>query len=345
MNKYIIEYTDYEHIVSLLGYKIPHSNYSNVSTIVVDLTEEEYEALLGAHINITPNESVELCSWPADIAPTGAPPPFMTYSNIFNSHTAGFDGTGVNIALLGTGCSALAAATVPTLIQQDYTGLGIGESTTHESRGTMILGMTLDYYTPFSALDYGIASGAQQYSMRTYEGGSAAYIAAISWCISNNIHIINISATVASLNSAIAAAIAAGIIVVASSGNALVYPVTFPAGLPDVIAVSGVDTSVTGMPLFGSYKTSDGTPKVIVVMYNGGGYPFFIGGTSQSAWQLSGLLAIYKQKYPSLDYAKATNLLRHKAIQMDGYTYTVPSSTRNISLNYETGAGFMSPIN
>ena len=46
MEKYIIEYTDYNEILGLLGHEITHSKLENVSTIIVDLTEEEYETLI-----------------------------------------------------------------------------------------------------------------------------------------------------------------------------------------------------------------------------------------------------------------------------------------------------------
>lgn len=347
MKKYIIEYELYDDILGLLGYEIPHSNLENVSTIIVDLTEEEYEALVGADIKIIENSNnIKLLYAPSNIAHIGEPPSINDYFNVDSAHTAGFDGTGVKVAILDSGCNDLHAATVPTLIRQDYTGLGAnGDTQVHGSRGCLIIGQMLDFYTPYPSKEYGIAHGCQLYSMRVHgAGGIAAIINAIDWCIGNDIDIINISLEVldATLTTAINAALAANIIVVCASGNILANNVAHPANIPGVIAVNAVEYNNAGTA-FGSYLTVNGDTQITITTYNGGHYQTFTGGTSQAAFQISGLLAIYKQKYPTLNTQKAIRLLQKRALKMDNYTYNITGT--NTTLNYQTGAGFVASLN
>lgn len=348
MKKYILEYTDYDAIVALLGHSIPYTNYEHVTTVVVDLYQEEYLAITNAgytifeNIILTPDS---LCAVPEIQPNIGTPPPFLTYANIFNSHLAGFTGAGVSVALLDTGCNDVHAATVPTLIRQDYTGLGAdGDLFTHGSRGCLIVGQILDFYTPFATVNYGIARGCQLYSMRCFDGGTASYIAAINYCIANGIDIMNFAiSSLSGLTTAINAAIAAGIIVVSASGNNTATQIQPPSTITGVICVNAVlgTTGVVG----GSHLTSNGHTQVTITNYNNGHYQTYMGGTSQASMMVSAILAIYKQKYPTLNQQKATNLLKRKALQMDGYTYNVTSTSRGVLENYVTGAGFISPIN
>lgn len=351
MKKYIIDYEDYDDILGLLGHGVPHTNLENVTTVIVDLTEEEFHALVGTGIKIIENPPCKLLSsWPADMpyrSLTPNPPYIATYLNMMNARIAGFSGTGVNIALMDSGClNSNADLSNPTLIRQDYTGMGAsGDTEGHGSKACCIFQQKYSFFTGLE-VNYGLAYGAQLYSMRVLEGGAAAIISAISWSIANNIHIINISLAVGGgLTTAINAAIDAGIIVVCASGNDLSSEMAHPANIFGVIAVSSVDNVTAGMPLAGSYLTSDGHIGICVVMYSGGAFEFFVGGTSQAAFQISALMAIYKQKYPTLTTPKAINLLRRKALQMTGQTYTTLSSTYNTLLSYQTGAGFVSPIN
>lgn len=345
MEKYIIEYDTYEDILALLGHGVPHTNLANVTTVIVDLTTEEYEALVGAGINIIENQPCGLLYAPSNIPSTSTPPPINTYLNVTNAHLAGFDGTGVNIALLDSGCNDVHAATVPTLVRQDYTGLGAdGDAFIHGSRGCLIVGQKLNFFTPFAQVDTGIVHGCQLYCMRVIEGGGASVISAISWCIANNIHIINMSIfLLQDVTTAVNAAIAAGIIVICASGNSTGTNMTHPANIPGVIAVNGVQFNNAGVA-FGSYVTDDAHTQVTVTNYNGGSFQTFVGGTSQACFMVTGLVAIYKQKYPTLNTQKAIHLLRRKALPMDGYTYSVSSTSKNVLLNYETGAGFLAPL-
>lgn len=354
MKKYIIEYNNYNDILALLGHDIPHSNLVNVKHVIVNLTDEEYEGLVGAGItireNYIPDPEKALLSIPADIPFRTRPLITGGVNDVFHitrSKAAGFDGTGVKVALLDTGCQpANAALANPSLILMDFTGFGTDDPFYgHGSKGCMIISQRHSNATTDNA-QHGSAYGCQLYSMNVLLGGSAALIEAIDFCISEGIHIINISLDMGSgLDAAITAAIAAGIIVVVASGNDPVTPVTHPANVPGVIAIGSADTLTPGMPVQSSHITSDGHIQIACINYNAGHYEFFAGGSSQAAWQTSAMLAIWKQKYPSLNTPKAINLLRRGARQMTGYTYATASNLKEKLLNYETGGGLIPAIN
>lgn len=349
MKKYIIEYNKYDELLSILGHGVEHTHYENVATIVIDLTDEEHQALVGAGIRISENQEGKLCSYPSDmpyISTDYTDVHISKYLNIDTAKMVGFDGTGVKIALIDTGCQDTNAALAnANLIRQDYTGTGVQDPYSHGSKACMVLSQRYSFYHAGLEVKTGMAYGATVYSMKVLPTGTSAAIAAISWCIANGIHIINISIDFGSgLTNAVNAAMAAGIIVVCASGNSPLTHVAHPANIKGVICVNGTDCTIAGNPVKGSHLTLDGEPQVTITMYNGGYYEFFAGGTSQSAWQVAGLLAIYKQKYPNLNTEMAINLLRRKALKMDGYTYNLPSTTYNTLLNYETGAGFVAPI-
>lgn len=350
MKKYVIEYDLYDDILALLGHEIPHDNYDNVNSIVVELTTEEYEALVGAGIKIIPNTVGRLLYAPANIAAIGAPDPaspINDFWNITNAHLAGFDGTGVSIALLDTGANASALLCTPTLIRQDYTGTGVQDDNNHGGKECNIIGQVNSATAPNGPIAYGgIAKGCQLYSMKVFPGGAAEMIAAISWCIAHGIHVINVSLDILDgTTSAINAAMAAGIIVVCASGNNVDNYIAHPANVPGVICVSGVEYNNASVS-FGSYLADPvGTAQVVVTTYDGGSAETFVGGTSQAACMLSALMAVYKQKYPSLTTAKAINLLRRRALPMDGYTYDINCKTKGVLLDLHTGAGFVAPLN
>ncbi len=343
--KYLIPYTEYEEVINLMGKGFEHENLEYVKAIVADLTEDQATMLRKEGIEVHENQDAELLYAVPTFAYFQTPPEILNYWNLNSAHAAGFTGTGVKVAILDTGCNDFFAVAMPSnLTRLDFTGLGIGDNNGHGSRGCTMIGQTNSVFTPFGINNFGIAYGAHIYSMRTYENGVLGVILAINYCIANGIDIINISLDVGpSANTAVQAALDAGIIVVCASGNVLTNYMAYPAAYLGVIAVNAVECP-TGV-LFGSYHYHPGENMVTVTTYNGGCAQAWTGGTSQAAFMLSGLLAIYKQKYPSLNCAKAINLLRRRALKMDGYTYALPSSTYDTLINLETGGGFVNALN
>ncbi len=349
MKRYLITYEEYDHVLAMLGHDIEHKHYENVGVVSVDLYLEEAQGLLEAGLIVEENTQAELLSTPVPFNPSyGIPPQNLAYYYPNNPFAAGFAGQGVKVAIIDTGCSDLSAAAIPGITRLDFTGLGPGDDNGHGSKGCLTVGQQLNFSPPYEAELYGMAPHCSLYSMRAIEGGIDAFVAAIDYSIAHGMHIINLSVSLgnpASVATAIAAAIAAGIIVVCASGNSFNSNMTYPAQLPGTLAISSIFT-ITG-ELFGSYETDDGHIKVTVVNYNGGAAQTFISGTSGAAFTMSGLLALYKQKYPGLNSARAINLLQRRALEMDGYVYdnSADSTTLGVLLNYPTGAGFTAPLN
>jgi len=342
----------------LLGHEIPYKNLKYVTTILVNLYDEEYEAIKESGYNI--KKDIEIKSSDALLAvppyelPSSETPPttLFTYYNLTNSHAAEFTGLGVKVALIDTGCDDNHLAAAPSVTRHDFsvdqTGVSI-EPETHGGRGCIIIGQTNLYTgtpTPGATALYGMAYESDLHSLRVQEDNTAIFsssiITAIDYCIANSFHIINLSLDGSGgLSTAVNAALAANIIVVCASGNNPANYISHPANIDGVIAVNGWLTEVAG-----SHLTLDGHTQITAVNFVQG-HTSTIGGTSQAAFHLTALLAIYKQKYPTLNTTKAIHLIKNKALQVDGYTYSLKShtKTKGILENYETGAGFIGPIN
>jgi subtilisin family serine protease len=148
------------------------------------------------------------------------------------------------------------------------------------------------------------------------------------------------------LTTAITAALSAGIIVCCASGNTNIGNIVHPANVSGVICVGAIDSSVLPetVNIFSSYIMPDGTIQMTNIFHNLGGAEVRVGGTSQATHMTSAMMALYKQKYPTLNSAKGINLLRRKALKIDSHTYNMLSSTKDTLLDYQTGAGFTSPL-
>ncbi len=346
--KYTILYNDYNDIFEHIK-DIDHKNLINVKQVIIELTQEEYNILIDLELNLIENKPLNIMPLaPHEVlTDIGIPSSLFGYLKIDQAHAAGFNGSGVKVALLDSGCSDTYGSLVSNLTRLSFTNTAanIDSSGNHGSKGCVIIGQTKDLNDPSSSVDYGIANGAEVYSLKVTDGDYTDVIEAIDYCMSQSIDIINCSFSVAedlSLKAAFNSAVSGGIIVVCSSGNNVTGSMAFPANIPGVISINGVVNSNPDVP-FGSYLNTSN--NVTTTIYNGGSAQVGVGGTSQAAFNLSGLLAIYKQKYPSLNTEKAIRLLQRRSTPFDGFTYNLPSNTRGVLLNNQTGAGFIAPIN
>lgn len=353
MKKYILEYDVHDEAVALLGREIPHEHFEHVKTIILDLYEEEYMAIKEAGYTIFENIIADFdpLAFPANLPSFRSYPTVPNYVNSYlkldTAHLAGFTGAGVSVALLGTGClNAALPYAHPSLIRQDYSGVGLNyDPYNHDSKGCVMLTQIKSIFSGLT-VNEGLAPDCQVYSMSCLYGGPAAYIAAINYCIANNIDILctSIRGLGTTINTAIAAAIAAGVIVVCAAGNTPLDTIVDHGLVPGSVTVAGVAYN-TATTTFGSYLTADNHIGITTTFYAGGHYEYFVGGSSQASFMVSGLLAIYKQKYPSMNSFNAVNLLKKRALPMDGHAYnTLSTTTRGVLENYKTGAGFLGPL-
>lgn len=167
------------------------------------------------------------------------------------------------------------------------------------------------------------------------EGMTSSLIAAIDWSIQNKMDIINLSLTTPdddpALKAVINKAYDQGILVVAAAGNqkhitGKEQNVLYPAKYPSVIAVSSlgenrklIPTSSVGkeieltapggaiystMPL--ALDRKDGSPD---------GYTY-MSGTSMAAPSVSGMAALYMEKYPDYSNEEIRKLLNENALDL-----------------------------
>ena len=354
MKKYILEYGTHDEAIALLGREIPHEHLEHVKTIILDLFDDEYIAIKEAGYTIFENvyEDLDPLAFPANLPSYRSYPTSPNYINDYlkipQARTAGFDGSGVSVALLGTGCldASLPFASA-SIIRLDFSGVGLDyDPYNHDSKGCVIGTQRKSFFSTLAVTE-GIAQGCQLYSMSCFYGGSAAYIAGINYAIANNIDIISTSirGLGTTIDTAIAAAIEAGIIVVCAAGNTLGDTIVEHGLIPGSITVNGVPYNNALVP-FGSYLTDNGHVGITVTFHAEGHYEFRTGGTSQTSFHIAFLMAIYKQKYPSLTSKQAVHLLKRRALKMDTFTYDKVSSTktRGVKEDYKTGAGFVAPL-
>lgn len=132
---------------------------------------------------------------------------------------------------------------------------------------------------------------------RNGSGFLSDVIEGLQWSVANGMQVINMSlgttSDIQSFHDAVTAVYNAGIIQVASAGNALGGPVAYPAAYPEVIAVSATDNTNT-IAYFSSVgpEVELAAPGVkIYSTWKGGGYNT-IDGTSMAAPHVTGTVAL-----------------------------------------------------
>ncbi|WP_404356549.1 S8 family serine peptidase [Cytobacillus firmus] len=177
----------------------------------------------------------------------------------------------------------------------------------------------------------GVAPEAEIYVIKALDkygnGTTSTIMAGLDWAISQNVDIINMSLTSAiedvGMKTMIDKAFEKGIIVIAAAGNTgtdikRTEQVLYPAKFDNVIAVSGVDKdnvrvdssskgkevelAAPGENIYSTYPRS--------IKANGYAY---MTGTSMAAPFVTGLAALYKEKYPFLNNEEIRTLLQSKA--------------------------------
>ncbi|MFB1082154.1 S8 family serine peptidase [Jeotgalibacillus sp. JSM ZJ347] len=178
----------------------------------------------------------------------------------------------------------------------------------------------------------GVAPDAEIYAIKAlnFSGGgrTSSIINGIDWAIKNEMDIINLSITNSSDDIALASilneAYNQGILIVGAAGNTgsattalaqgTASSVQFPARYETVIAVGAVDASLKRIPM------SSTGPEVEVVAQGNKIYstvPEHEGlyheetGTSMAAPYVTGLLAMYKERFPEASHLQLRNILNN----------------------------------
>ncbi len=268
------------------------------------------------------SRSIEATLMPLDAARSSA---WMLSLLGVNAHHAGPSGQGVTIAVVDSGI-----ARVPGLIVRDGLntldgGDPAGWATDEKGHGTHCAGITAA--RPDEAARFrGIAPGAEIFSVKVFPGGFISdLVEAIDWCRERRVDLVNLSLGSQSWSEALAAAIteavAAGVTLVAATGNDATS-VAFPASHPLVLGVGAIGR-MTSFPqdsahaerigpyrdwhggLFSATFTNFGAgvdvcaPGVAIASTVPQGYAAW-DGTSMACPAVTGLLALALESVPAL---------------------------------------------
>ncbi|WP_239454441.1 S8 family peptidase [Bacillus suaedaesalsae] len=174
----------------------------------------------------------------------------------------------------------------------------------------------------------GVAPGAEIFAVKVLdkngEGSHSSIIAGIEWAINNNIDIINMSLGSpngsSALKSILDKAYSKGILIVGASGNtdSPQLPekdnVQYPARYSSVIAVGATDihNKLTSFTMYGVSLEFVAPGDQIYSPYLDNKY-IYSSGTSMASPYVAGVLALYKEAYPSKTNVDIRGMLRESA--------------------------------
>lgn len=227
----------------------------------------------------------------------------------------GYTGKGIKIAVLDTGIGPHQ----DIIVSGGVSFVG-GDYHDRNGHGTSVAGIIGAKNNAFGTI--GVAPNAQLYAVKVLpdrgSGTITALIKGINWAIANKMDIINMSLTTPvnypPLQDACERAYRAGILLVGIAGNFGADggkdTTRYPAKYPSVIAVGNITSSNT------RYYTSSYGPSLEVVApgksiyspYKNHSYTYMT-GTSMAAPYVTGILALLKQKYPTLTNIQLRALL------------------------------------
>ncbi|KZR57566.1 S8 family peptidase [Pseudobacillus badius] len=250
-------------------------------------------------------------------------------------------GKGVKVAILDSGIDkthpdlqVAGGACYMTILQLDGCKDSYNDDNGH---GTHVAGIVAAKNNDIGVV--GVAPGAQIYAVKVLnklgDGTTSTMMAGVEWAIKNKMDIINISISSPLLDSnlqrMIQRAYNSGILVIAAAGNegppltGEWSSVQYPAKFPEVIAVSSIDSNrrhgelasvgkevelaAPGENIYSTY------PTAMKTMSGAQGYET-LSGTSMASPYVTGLAALYKEKYPTMTNSQIRALLQKNAIDL-----------------------------
>lgn len=232
----------------------------------------------------------------------------------------GFRGNGVKVAVIDTG------------IDVDHPDLSVYGGVTYvkgsksydddNGHGTHVAGIVAAVDNAVGVV--GVAPNAELYSVKVLNNRGSGYVSdvirGIEWSINHNMDVINMSlgsnAGVSALEDILNVAKNSGIITVAAAGNDGAE-IDYPGAYSSTIAVGAIDRN---MEL--AYFSSIG-PELDVVApgvgikstYKGGGYKS-LSGTSMATPHITGLAALFKEKYPGVGLDEFRAVLNSRSFDL-----------------------------
>ena len=246
----------------------------------------------------------------------------IEHVNAPDVHSAGYQGSGIKVAVLDTG---ILTSHADLQVSGGYDTTGIGSYVDDHGHGTHVAGTVAALNNSIGVI--GAAPAAQLYAVKVLDRyGSGTYsniIAGIEWAISNDIDVINMSLGGSSgstaLQQACDAAYKAGILVVAAAGNEGTSSgdtecIGYPAKYSSVMAVGSITSDNVR-----SYFSSTGSTLEIMApgsnIYSttiNGSYGT-MSGTSMACPHVAGVAALVWSAKPSLTNVQLRNALNETA--------------------------------
>ena len=302
-------------VIEQYGGKMLDGNYES-NLISMKLTNHQYNKIKNhTHIEmIERNQSVRLLSYG----------PLSQYShektNVTEAWENNLKGKGIKIAVLDTGISAHSDLTIAG-------GVSTVDSTNSydddHGHGTHIAGIIASKDNGIGTT--GVASEADIYSVKvqdsTGKGDLMDIIEGIDWAINHDMDIMNMSfgteSYSATLEAKINEAVSKGMIVVASSGNTGNSQIMYPANYDNVIAVGATDQNNHLAAFSARGPAIDIVAPGVGIASTYLDDTYAIGnGTSQAAPYVTGMLALYMEKYPNKSAKELTQMLYNHALDL-----------------------------
>ncbi len=185
---------------------------------------------------------------------------------------------------------------------------------------------------------YGVAPECEIYAYDNGDGTADDLIAGFAWCVSNGCRVINYSggmhrfsrgvgnlpeeaaaAKLEELRAAVRAAMSAGIVVVASGGNAPNETLTCPQDVDGVISIGGVTRARGSAGLNDSWaKDFCAFGKDVPIFTSRSGATGAQSGSSFAAPMATGIIALLLQQEPLLTRDEIYGILRSTALRPEG---------------------------
>lgn len=212
------------------------------------------------------------------------------------------------------GSPSVVVAIVDTGVQADHPALaghvlegwnlvsGTGDSSDDNGHGTALAGIVLSVCPQCSILPVKVLGSDMTGSWSTVAAG-------ITWAADHGAKVINLSlgspGALDAVGTAVAQALAKGVIVVAAAGNDGRNERFYPALYPGIVSVSGIDANDAryAWSNFGSWVTV-AAPGCADAPWIGGGYKWDFCGTSTAAPFVAGVAGLARSADPSLTPAQ-----------------------------------------